>query len=37
MIQWRTIEAFKRLADSPASKVIITDGKTPLLINPPGK
>ncbi|GGF64278.1 prohibitin family protein [Wenyingzhuangia marina] len=33
IIQIKTIEAFKELSKSPNSKVIITDGKTPLLIN----
>ena len=34
ILQWRSVEAFKALADSPGSKVIITDGKAPLLISP---
>ncbi|MDO3695654.1 prohibitin family protein [Wenyingzhuangia sp. chi5] len=33
IIKIKTIEAFKELSKSPNSKVIITDGKTPLLIN----
>jgi prohibitin 1 len=33
IIKLRTIEAFNKLSQSPNSKVIITDGKTPLLIN----
>lgn len=33
IIKLRTIEAFSKLSQSPNSKVIITDGKTPLLIN----
>jgi len=33
VIQWQSIDAFKKLAESPGSKVIITDGKTPMLIN----
>ncbi|WP_299524000.1 prohibitin family protein [Winogradskyella sp.] len=33
IIQIRSIEAFKELAKSANSKVIITDGKTPYLIN----
>lgn len=38
LIQWRSIDAFKRLADSPNTKVIITNGRPPLLIEPnPGK
>jgi prohibitin 1 len=32
IIQIRSIEAFRELSQSPNSKVIITDGKTPLLI-----
>jgi prohibitin 1 len=32
IIQLRSIEAFKELASSPNAKVIITDGKTPYLI-----
>ncbi|MFD0797973.1 prohibitin family protein [Maribacter chungangensis] len=34
IIQIKSIEAFKELSNSPNSKVIITDGKTPLLIEP---
>lgn len=33
IIQLRSIEAFNKLSKSNNSKVIITDGKTPLLIN----
>lgn len=33
IIKLRSIEAFNKLSESPNSKVIITDGKTPLLIN----
>jgi regulator of protease activity HflC (stomatin/prohibitin superfamily) len=33
IIKLRTIEAFSKLSQSPNSKVIITDGKAPLLIN----
>lgn len=33
IIKLRTIEAFNKLSQSSNSKVIITDGKTPLLIN----
>jgi len=36
IIQWQSIEAFKELAKSPGSRVIITDGKTPFLIEPEG-
>lgn len=32
IIKFRTIEAFEKLSNSPNSKTIITDGKTPLLI-----
>ncbi len=31
-LQWRAIEAFRELANSPNTKIIITDGKTPLFI-----
>ncbi len=34
LIQWRSIEAFKELAKSNNTKIIITDGKTPMLIQP---
>ena len=33
ILQWQTIEAFKELSTSPNSKVIITNGNTPLLMN----
>lgn len=33
IIRFKTIEAFNNLSKSANSKVIITDGKTPLLIN----
>ena len=33
ILQWQTIEAFKRLSESPNSKVIITNGNPPLLMN----
>ena len=36
IIQWQSIEAFKELANSPGSRVIITDGKAPFLIQPDG-
>ncbi len=35
LIQWRAIEAFRELARSPNTKIIFTDGRTPLLL-PPG-
>lgn len=34
IIEWQSIEAFRELARSPNTKIIMTDGKTPLLINP---
>ncbi|MFM8849113.1 MAG: prohibitin family protein [Cytophagales bacterium] len=34
IIEWQSIEAFRELAKSPNTKMIMTDGKTPLLINP---
>jgi prohibitin 1 len=33
IIQWQSIEAFRELAKSPNAKMIITDGKAPMLIN----
>jgi len=33
IIKLRSIEAFNKLSQSNNSKVIITDGETPLLIN----
>lgn len=36
IIQWQSIEAFKELANSPGTRVIITDGKAPFLIADPG-
>ncbi len=33
ILQWKSIEAFKELSKSPNSKVIITDGKSPMLID----
>jgi prohibitin 1 len=33
LIQFQTIEAFKELSNSPNTKIIITDGKTPLIIS----
>ena len=33
ILQWQTIEAFKKLSESPNSKVIITSGNSPLLMN----
>ena len=37
LIQIRSIDAFRELSRSQNSKVIITDGKTPLLIEPSQK
>ena len=34
IIEWQSIEAFRELAKSPNTKIIMTDGKTPLLMNP---
>ncbi|MBX2896999.1 MAG: prohibitin family protein [Cyclobacteriaceae bacterium] len=34
IIEWQSIEAFRELAKSPNTKTIITDGKSPMLINP---
>jgi prohibitin 1 len=36
IIEWQSIEAFRELAKSSNTKLIMTDGKTPLLINPTG-
>lgn len=36
IIQWQSIEAFKELANSPGSRVIITDGNAPFLLDPQG-
>ena len=33
VIQWRSLEVLNNLAESPNSKLIITDGNTPVLIN----
>ncbi|OWY26178.1 prohibitin family protein [Sphingobacteriales bacterium UPWRP_1] len=37
IIKLRSIEAFKELSTSPNTKVIVTDGKTPLLIQDQAK
>lgn len=34
IIEWQSIEAFRELAKSPNAKIIITDGKAPLMIDP---
>ena len=36
IIQWQSIEAFKELANSPGTRVIITDGNAPFLVDPQG-
>lgn len=36
IIQWQSIEAFKELAASPGTRVIITDGTAPFLVDPQG-
>ena len=35
LIQWRAIEAFRELAQSSNAKIIITDGKSPLMMPAP--
>jgi prohibitin 1 len=37
LIRYKTIEVMKALADSPNSKIIITDGKTPLTLHASGQ
>ena len=32
-IEWRSLEVLKEIATSPNAKLILTDGKTPVLIN----
>jgi regulator of protease activity HflC (stomatin/prohibitin superfamily) len=32
-IEWQSLEVLKQIATSPNAKLIITDGKTPVLIN----
>jgi regulator of protease activity HflC (stomatin/prohibitin superfamily) len=32
LIQWKAIEAFRELAASPNSKIIFTDGRSPMLL-----
>ncbi|GAB3774323.1 prohibitin family protein [Spirosoma horti] len=34
IIEYKTIEAFRQLSTSPNAKIIVTDGKTPMLISP---
>ncbi len=33
-IEWKSLEVFQELSKSPNTKIIITDGKTPLIMNP---
>ncbi len=33
IIEWRSLEVFERLSTSPNAKLIMTDGKTPMLLN----
>lgn len=37
IIQWQSIEAFRELSKSPNAKIIMTDGQSPMLIDPSGK
>lgn len=37
IIEWQTIEAFRELSKSPNTKIIMTDGQSPILIDPSGK
>jgi prohibitin 1 len=37
LIRYKTIEVMKALAESPNSKIIITDGKTPLTLHAAGQ
>jgi regulator of protease activity HflC (stomatin/prohibitin superfamily) len=32
-IEWRSLEVLKEISTSPNAKLIITNGKTPVLIN----
>ncbi len=34
IIEWRSLEVFEQLASSPSTKVIVTDGQTPMLLSP---
>jgi hypothetical protein len=34
VIQWRSLEVLRELSQSANAKLILTDGKTPVLINP---
>jgi hypothetical protein len=33
MVKWSGVQVLKGLVTSPNSKVIITDGKSPMIIN----
>ena len=33
-IEWKSLEVLREIATSTNAKLIITDGKTPVLINP---
>jgi regulator of protease activity HflC (stomatin/prohibitin superfamily) len=33
MVKWNSIQVLKELVNSPNSKVIVTDGKSPMIIN----
>ena len=33
-LQWRNLEVMREFANSPNSKLIVTDGKTPVLVTP---
>lgn len=33
IIQWRSLEVFEKLSASPNTKVIVTDGKAPMMLN----
>jgi regulator of protease activity HflC (stomatin/prohibitin superfamily) len=34
ILKWQSIEAFKELSKSPNTKIIMTNGSTPFLIEP---
>ena len=36
-IEWKSLEVFESLSKSPNTKIIMTDGKTPLIIDGEGK
>ena len=36
IIEWRSLEVFESLASSPNTKVIVTNGETPMLVAPDG-